>query len=179
MTSSGHGPDDSGREIPSSLQTEISDRAVRAIEAPLLRDQPKSPAKAPSRRLKILTIDDNPDSRGLMGQILKRIGHETEFASCGREALELLKKADFDLVLMDVQMPEMNGYETTEKIRELPEPTCRVPVIALTANAMTGDSTRAFEAGMDDYLTKPVHLESLKVLLDRWAERMESTTWRG
>ena len=124
--------------------------------------------------LSILAVDDNDDSRSLIGLFLRKLGHETVVANSGRDAIEKIKGGNFDIVLMDVQMPEMSGYEATAAIRDLADGKNLTPIVALTANAMTGDSDRAFKAGMDDYLSKPVDITALRDLLNRWAARIVS-----
>jgi CheY-like chemotaxis protein len=91
--------------------------------------------------------------------------------SNGLEALQALESRAFDLVLMDCQMPECDGYEATVRIRQLG---MHLPVIAMTANAMTGDRERCLEAGMDDFLTKPVSPAALQAVLERWLGRLAS-----
>jgi CheY-like chemotaxis protein len=87
----------------------------------------------------------------------------------GREALEAVRSKDYELILMDIQMPEMDGITATEAIRKLPDPTrANIPIIALTANAMKGDEDGYLKAGMNDYLTKPIDSKALSDLLQRW-----------
>lgn len=118
--------------------------------------------------LRVLAVDDNIDSRDVIRLFLKRLGHEPLVASSGSEAIDILHQNPVDIVLMDVQMPEMDGYETTRRIRSSTTPKARVPIVALTANAMAGDFDKCREAGMDDYMTKPLRLEILKEMLSRW-----------
>lgn len=125
-----------------------------------------------ARPLKILAVDDSTDSRSVIGLFLQKLGHDTTLAQGGYEALTKIEQDQFDLVLMDIQMPDMDGYEVTAKIRQLPDPKKKIPVIALTANAMAGDAKRAFDSGMDDYITKPIQLTSLKDLLAKWSTRV-------
>jgi CheY-like chemotaxis protein len=91
-----------------------------------------------------------------------------ELAGNGRAAVELVRSAAWDLILMDCQMPEMDGFEATRRIRDVERPDGRVPIIAMTANAMQGDRERCLAAGMDDYLSKPLEAEGFSVMLDRW-----------
>ena len=94
----------------------------------------------------------------------------------GREAIKALEREDFDLVLMDVQMPEMDGFEATAAVRKREmRSSCHTPVIALTAHAMKGDRERCFDAGMDGYLTKPIRSQELDEVLDKYmARRLEA-----
>ncbi len=106
--------------------------------------------------LRVLVAEDVALNRDLIGEVLGRQGHETVFAVNGREAVELASLASFDLVLMDVQMPVMDGIEATHRIRALPPPAGTVPILALTANVMEMERQRCLAAGMDSVVTKPV-----------------------
>ena len=117
---------------------------------------------------RILVAEDNPVNRKLILRVLEKLGYEAVLAGNGREALERLQAEAFDAVLMDCMMPEMDGYEATRAIRRLEGPEGRVPIIALTANAMAGDAEKCRVAGMDDYLSKPVRMEALAEALERW-----------
>jgi len=144
--------------------------AVAALEAeapgrPSLRASPTTNA---ARR--ILVVEDNRINQRLMVAILKKLGHHVALASSGHEALEYVGTQTFDLVLMDIQMPEMDGVETTQKIREREAQDGRhLPIIAVTAHAMAGDRERYLATGMDDYLTKPIKRNELIAALDRHA----------
>ena len=116
---------------------------------------------APGTGARILVVEDNPVNQALMQALLKPTGHAVEIAGNGLEALEALTRADFDLVLMDSQMPEMDGVTATREIRAMEGPVSRVPIIALTANAMVGDRERYLEAGMTDYVPKPIEPDAL------------------
>jgi CheY-like chemotaxis protein len=102
--------------------------------------------------------------------MLKKLGLQVTLASDGAQALEQVRAHDFDLVLMDCQMPVMDGYEATAAIRKLPARRGgdRVPIVALTANAMEGDEQKCRDAGMDDFLAKPYTLAALHAVLARW-----------
>jgi len=117
---------------------------------------------------RILVAEDNLVNQKLMVRVLAKMGHTPEIASNGREAVQAALSKGYDVILMDCQMPEMDGYEATAEIRRSEDPSRRVPIIALTANAMKGDSERCLEAGMDDYLSKPVDLTALAQALRRW-----------
>lgn len=130
-------------------------------------------AAQPARTLYILLAEDNPVNQKVAQRILEKMGHSVALAQNGHEAVALATQQQFDVILMDVQMPEMDGYEATEKIRHWersvsPERT-RVPIVALTAHAMSGDRGQCLLAGMDDYLSKPIHLEAISELLHRVA----------
>ena len=107
--------------------------------------------------LQVLVAEDNSVNQRLVSRILERRGHSVEIAAHGRQAVEALAAQSFDLILMDVQMPIMDGFEATAAIRarEL-ESGAHTPIVALTAHAMSGDQQRCAQAGMDAYLTKPL-----------------------
>jgi CheY-like chemotaxis protein len=118
--------------------------------------------------LKILLAEDNRVNQVLAVRLLEKRGHEVTVAKNGVEALEALNQREFDLVLMDVQMPEMDGFEATAAIRKRERKTGKhITIIAMTAHAMAGDRERCLQAGMDDYLTKPIRPELLVDALKR------------
>jgi PAS domain S-box-containing protein len=119
-------------------------------------------------RYKILLAEDNPINQKVALHLLQKRGHTVTVAENGQEALEKFKTGDFDLILMDVQMPVMNGFEATQKIREMEKETGRhIPVVAMTAHAMKGDREKCLEAGMDDYVSKPLYPEELYKVIER------------
>jgi len=121
------------------------------------------------RALRILVAEDNVINQRLATALLKKMGHRPVVAANGREALELWSRETFDLILMDVQMPEMDGTEATAKIRALEQQSGKhIPIIALTANAMNGDRSRYLDAGMDDYITKPIIFKHVEQALARF-----------
>jgi PAS domain S-box-containing protein len=116
----------------------------------------------PSRSLEILLAEDNPVNQRVALRILERQGHKVLVAASGREALDALGRHSFDILLMDIQMPEMNGWEAAAAIREQEKSTgAHLPIIALTAGAMEGDREKCLAAGMDDYVAKPFRAETL------------------
>ncbi len=117
---------------------------------------------------RILLAEDNPFNQKVAVGMLKMLGCRVEVASNGAEALELLQRGEFDLVCMDCQMPEMDGYETTRRIRELSGDKRRIPVVAMTANALSGDRRACFAAGMDDFLSKPINRATLAAMLAKF-----------
>jgi CheY-like chemotaxis protein len=116
--------------------------------------------------LRLLLVDDHPTNRMLGFKVLERLGYAADVASSGRETLTLLEQRDYDVVFMDVQMPEMDGLETTRELRRR-WPDRPLRVIAMTANAMVGDRQACLAAGMNDYLSKPVQLDALVDALRR------------
>jgi CheY-like chemotaxis protein/HPt (histidine-containing phosphotransfer) domain-containing protein len=125
----------------------------------------------PRRSLHVLVAEDTPANQKLVLHVLGSRGHDIKIAENGRQALGLLREQDFDVVLMDVQMPEMDGFQATEAIRKLDDPEkARVPVIAMTAHALKGDQERCLAAGMDCYLSKPIKGEEMVEVVERMAE---------
>jgi signal transduction histidine kinase/ActR/RegA family two-component response regulator len=121
-----------------------------------------SDSNSPLPPLRILLAEDNVINQTLAVRLLESHGHEVIVAQNGKEALELLEQSSFDLVLMDVQMPEMDGYRATSAIRSMEENTLsHIPVIAMTAHAMKGDRERCIDAGMDGYISKPINSATL------------------
>ena len=121
-----------------------------------------------SRKLNILVAEDNLTNQQLLRRILEKRGHSVVVAEDGREALAVLSRSDFDLVLMDLQMPEMDGFQATAAIRERERSTGRRQnIVALTAHAMKGDEERCMAAGMDGYLSKPIQLNRLSEVLEK------------
>jgi signal transduction histidine kinase/DNA-binding response OmpR family regulator len=119
-------------------------------------------------RLRILLTEDNRVNQTLAMRILQKRGHTVVIAEDGRQAIEALGKQPFDLILMDMQMPELDGVEAAILIREREKSTGgRIPIIALTANAMTGDRERCLDSGMDDYVSKPIQVKDLFAAIER------------
>jgi len=127
------------------------------------------PAQESSERFPILVVDDNAVNRKFAAKVLEKLGYTYETAHDGVEAVRMAEEREFGAILMDCMMPVMDGYQATEAIRTKEESLgSHVPIIALTANAMTGDKEKALESGMDDYLSKPVKPADLKRTLRRW-----------
>jgi two-component system, sensor histidine kinase and response regulator len=143
------------------------------VGAPAAPQTPAPDASQPAFSLRILLTEDNPVNQRLAKRLLEKRGHSVLVAGNGREALEALEKQTFDLVFMDIQMPEMDGMEATAKIRERERlGGAVVPVVALTAHAMKGDQELCLAAGMDDYLTKPIRPQELDALLAKYAAKI-------
>jgi len=124
----------------------------------------------------VLLVEDTPINQTLQSILLTRMGYEVTLANNGVEGVEAFGTSRFDLILMDIQMPEMGGIEATQRIREreqvqhLP----KTPIIAVTANALKGDRERYFEAGMDGYVSKPLSMDSLKTEIERVLTQVRS-----
>ena len=128
------------------------------------------PTSRTLRPLRVLLVEDNPVNRRLAHEILRRRGHRVTVAENGRQALDRLAESAFEIVLMDVQMPEMNGLDATRLIRKGEVGTGRrLPIVAMTAHAMAGDRERCLAAGMDEHLTKPIRAEALLTHVERIA----------
>jgi CheY-like chemotaxis protein len=100
--------------------------------------------------------------------MLRLLGCSVEVAGTGVQAVDMVRRGDFELVLMDCQMPVMDGYEATRRIRRLPEPLCHTNIVAMTANALSGDRRACFDVGMNDFLSKPITKEMLRQMLLKW-----------
>ena len=125
---------------------------------------------------RVLLAEDNEISSRLACKILTKAGYCVQAVSNGEEAVAAFQRSEWDLVLMDVQMPLLDGFDASRRIRQLPEPKS-VPIIALTANAMSGDRERCLAAGMNDYLTKPLVAAHLLSTIRHWLQRgMPGTT---
>jgi CheY-like chemotaxis protein len=115
---------------------------------------------------RILLVEDNPQNRYLMTFLLEKHGHEVAVAEDGEEALAALEASVPDLVLMDMQLPRMDGYEATRRIKA-DDRFRQIPLVALTAHSMKGDRAKAVDAGCDEYVTKPVDADALMALIAR------------
>jgi signal transduction histidine kinase/FixJ family two-component response regulator len=129
------------------------------------------------RRLRVLVADDNAINRTVTERMLQRGGHTVALAENGMQAMEMALAGRFDLVLMDVQMPEMDGLAATVAIRRAESTARRTPVVGLTAHALRGDRDRCLDAGMDDYVAKPVRRQELEAAMVRALRRNSSATF--
>ena len=121
----------------------------------------------------VLVVDDDDDIRLTLVQILREEGFRACEARNGLEALETLARTTYDIVLMDCEMPVLDGREATIRFRRNEQGQRRTPVIAITAKALADDREKCVAAGMDDYISKPIRLEELAGVLDRWRPRVE------
>ena len=120
--------------------------------------------------MRILLAEDNQVNQMLAVAMLGRAGHRVDLAGNGIEAVDAVHSRPYDLVLMDVQMPDMDGIEATRRIRAMPGKKAHIPIIALTASAMKGDRERFLEAGMDDYIAKPIDRGQLLKVVAHWGD---------
>jgi PAS domain S-box-containing protein len=189
------------RELKKALKTLILHHHAEHADLPLEDEtMPIPPASElaeqnpdPGGGLKILLVEDNPTNRMVATALLKKLGHHATSAENGQTALDAIEREQFDLVLMDVQMPVLDGLEATRRLRareaeereqhggETNHPP--LPVIAMTAHAMSGDREVCLEAGMNDYMTKPISLDALRKILAPWAtlstQRRQNAPGRG
>ena len=119
-------------------------------------------------KARVLLVEDNPVNQAVAKRMLERLGHSVTIAGNGRIAVDLHAKRRFDLILMDCQMPELDGYAATRELRARETGLDHVPIVAMTAHAMAGDREQCLSAGMDDYLTKPVKIDQLAEAIVRW-----------
>jgi two-component system, sensor histidine kinase and response regulator len=121
--------------------------------------------------VKILIVEDDFANQRVASLFLKKLGYESDVAVHGAQALELIQKNPYQLVLMDCQMPVMDGFEATSKIRQLKDCNQDVPIIALTANVICGVNGDCIEAGMNDVLNKPIQLDKMRQMIDTWLNK--------
>jgi PAS domain S-box-containing protein len=162
-------------ELYGCLSAVLADTAVAQPEAIVTRHTVRELGRSAAR---ILLAEDNITNQQVALGILKKMGLHAEAVANGAEALKALETIPYNLVLMDVQMPEMDGYEATRQIRD-PQSTVPdhgIPVIAMTAHAMQGDRERCLEAGMNDYLAKPINPQALAEALDKWLPKENAVT---
>ncbi|HLP39936.1 MAG TPA: response regulator [Fibrobacteria bacterium] len=135
-------------------------------EAPITQPAP-TPAESTGNSVHILVVEDNPINQRVFECMLEHLGYGCRIVANGQEALAALTSERYDLVFMDCQMPVMDGYEATRRART-GHPPHAVPIVAMTAHALDGDREKCLEAGMDDYLSKPVSLKNLGHMLEKW-----------
>jgi CheY-like chemotaxis protein len=147
------------------FQNELQQAILSELRDHLAPAAPRTTAPLdmrPGPALRILLAEDNLVNQKVAARVLERRGHRVTLANNGAEAVTLCVRDTFDLILMDIQMPELDGYEATTAIRELERQTgAHIRIVAMTAHAMTGDKERCLAAGMDGYISKPIHLEEL------------------
>ena len=153
----------------------LLERSAHAVSAPapLLPDRTQRAGE--HRGARVLVAEDNSVNQRVMLITLSQLGVRGHAVGSGREALRALELAPYDLILMDCQMPDMDGYEATREIRKKERAGVHVPIVAVTARAMKGDREKCLEAGMDDYVSKPVRPEDLVAVIERWLPQRQSS----
>jgi signal transduction histidine kinase/CheY-like chemotaxis protein/HPt (histidine-containing phosphotransfer) domain-containing protein len=165
------------KPVRSADLARLIDRVIDGFveRTPPPRPRERLPSVLPARA-RLLVAEDNPINQEVMLELLRALGYGADLVDTGRKALEATKRKDYALVLMDCQMPDLDGYAATQQIRERESGTGqRVPIVAVTAHALVGDRERALAAGMDDYLTKPIDRDALSRMLKRWLEAPAAT----
>ena len=145
----------------------LFDALCNAINVPVKDTHHKLPAQIAEPGQKVLLVEDNQVNQLVAKTILTKLGYEVSIAPNGKEAVDMIKNMDYDIVLMDCHMPVMDGYEATRAIRQNPR-FDKLPIVAVTANVMQGDKEKCISCGMNDYLTKPYEKKALVALLQKW-----------
>jgi CheY-like chemotaxis protein/HPt (histidine-containing phosphotransfer) domain-containing protein len=150
-------------------QEDCSGRLVtKEVEMAQRTERPRDTSPAGAIAARILLAEDNPVNQQVAAAIIQRLGVRVDVAGNGKEVLELLDLLPYDLVFMDCEMPEVDGYAATAEIRRRNVGGRRVPIVAMTAHAMQGDREQCLAAGMDDYVTKPVNPATIEAVIRRW-----------
>jgi CheY-like chemotaxis protein len=145
----------------------LSSKAADIPQTPLAAATKRKAGPYADRPWRVLVVEDNAVNRRVGLAQLQNLGLSPKFAEDGKIAVALAAREEFDLIFMDCQMPEQDGLETTQLIRQLPNASAQARIIALTGNAMSGDQERCIKAGMDDYLTKPMQKKELCAAIER------------
>jgi PAS domain S-box-containing protein len=160
-------------------QSQLYDSLINALAGSDVIKQEKAPRQlkidptlGEKRPLKILVAEDNVVNQKVAIRILSRMGYRADVAANGYEVIDAVRKIPYDLVFMDILMPEMDGYEATKLIQDEFPTEKRPKIIAMTANAMQGDREICLQAGMDDYISKPVRVEDMQDILIKWGEKI-------
>lgn len=154
------------------LPKPLSDRELlSAIKTCCAAQAGEEQIPPPPEPLRLLLAEDDPVSRRVAVRLIRRMGHQLDDVANGQQALEKVTAQPYDLVFMDCEMPIMDGFTAARAIRELPGAAGQTPIVALTANALTGDRQRCLDAGMSDYISKPFTYEDLRAAVYRWAEK--------
>jgi len=145
--------------------------AERAVVGPSLT---RGRRPSSETRWLVLLADDNRVNQKLASHLLRQLGCEVDVARDGVETLQLWNERPYDAIFMDCQMPGLDGYETTMRIRQVAGRGMEIPIIAITAHSMAGDRERCLDAGMNDYVSKPLHVSDLERVLDTWVAEVKA-----
>lgn len=146
------------QQVPAAPAPEVAPPATEVTASPIMFD--------------LLLAEDNSVNQMVATTMLKKLGYQVDVVNNGREALDAIQEKQYDLIFMDCQMPVLDGYAATGEIRQLAGEQSKIPIIALTAHAMMSNDQKCFDAGMDDYLAKPVRINELKNVLLKWQPKM-------
>ena len=151
------------------LEAADADEIDRELES-------NTPRLLPAANTRVLLAEDNPANQAVIKSILEHAGLQVDIVANGREAIDAVRSASYHIVLMDISMPEMDGMDATNGIRQLPGDSGRIPIIALTAHALAGDRERFLAAGMNDYLTKPIDRDATLHAIAHWTGSIVTAT---
>ena len=154
--------DESENEQPQEIEEKFVDQTS---------EDPRNISPAPSNGKSILLVEDNPISQNVEMRLLKESGYSVVAVTNGKDAIEAAKTNEFSLILMDVEMPNMDGIKATELIRKLDSPVKQVPIIAVTAHSSMKDREMCLASGMNDYIAKPININFMKMTIDQWLKR--------
>ena len=165
-------------------QSELLDTLMTVLKGPLLDRDSFERMQPTPQTMSILVAEDTPANQKVIRAILEKRGHEVQIANNGREAVDCIKQRPFDVILMDVQMPTMDGLQATQMIRQLPNPSqAEIPIVAMTAHARREDRRKCLASGMDAYVAKPIDAAKLVQLVEsvkrRTDELLSSDSWEG
>ena len=149
-------------------QPPVAEAPAPAPPVPETSRSPLGPPSDDSTKGRILVVEDNMVNQAVARRLLQKMGHEVDVANNGKEAVDAVSSKPYDFVIMDCQMPVMDGYAATNAIRKLESDVAALPILAMTAHALKGDRERCLAAGMNDYLTKPIDAKRLKAKVDHW-----------
>ena len=166
-----------GRDHSVSVASPAAAAPTKTAVAPqqIREEIAHTPAQSLRRLSRVLLAEDNKVNQRITLRLLEKLGIQADAVINGREAVEALAKHDYDLVLMDCQMPEMDGFEATLAIRQKERNGRRTPICALTANSMSSDRDQCLSAGMDDFMSKPIDLEQLQKTIEKWVTSAADT----
>jgi CheY-like chemotaxis protein/HPt (histidine-containing phosphotransfer) domain-containing protein len=154
------------------LQSNLYDHVIALLKGMAVRDDLRDESllekKFIANDIRVLVAEDNSANQEVAIGMLERLGCKVVIAYNGIEVINLLMRERFDMILMDCNMPEMDGYEATHEIRKLKDANAKIPIVAMTANVQEGDHQKCLDAGMDDYLSKPLKIKNIRIKLEQW-----------